>query len=88
MCNCGKKREDYRSGQSSSLSGYKNIETQNNRMWSDVYFEYTGLSSLSVTGKISGKHYRFAQPGNIQLIDYRDASAMMAVPVLRKVNKQ
>jgi hypothetical protein len=88
MCNCGKKREDYSAGQSSRLSNYKNIESPQNKIWNDTYFEYTGLTALSVTGKISGKNYRFTHPGNIQPIDYRDVSGMMAVPVLRKVNRQ
>ena len=87
MCNCGKKREDYGAARSSRLSGSGTIQPAQNKAWDDVYFEYTGSSALSVTGKISGKHYRFNQPGNIQPIDYRDAIAMMAVPVLRKVNK-
>ncbi|MEP7110104.1 MAG: hypothetical protein ABI760_19065 [Ferruginibacter sp.] len=88
MCNCGKKREEYPARQSYSLSGSKNIEPQQNKMWGDVHFEYTGLSALTVTGNISGKIYRFTRPGNVQIVDYRDASGMIAVPVLRKVNKK
>lgn len=56
-------------------------------MWEDVYFEHAGLTVLSVTRKISGKLYRFTYSGNTQLIDYRYASGMMAIPVLKKVNK-
>lgn len=54
-------------------------------MWPDTYFQYTGKSALTVTGKITGKNYRFTKPGEMQVIDYRDASGMMAVPVLKKV---
>ncbi|MEP7142184.1 MAG: hypothetical protein ABI707_04905 [Ferruginibacter sp.] len=86
MCNCGKKRENYGATRSSRLGSSNPMEPIPNKIVDNVFFEYTGLSALSVTGKISGKHYRFNQPGNILPIDYRDAVAMMAVPVLRKVN--
>lgn len=54
------------------------------KMWEDVWFEYTGQTSLTVKGSVSRNVYRFNAHGDKQLIDYRDASAMMAVPVLKK----
>lgn len=57
------------------------------RMWQDVDFQYTGGTALTIKGSITGKLYRFVQPNSIQKIDYRDASGMMAVPVLRKINR-
>lgn len=50
-----------------------------------VVFEYTGNTALSVTGKITGTHYRFSAPGERQNIDGRDAAGMMGIPVLQKV---
>ena len=51
----------------------------------DQHFEYTGKTALSVKGNITGKNYRFAFSGDKQIIDSRDAAAMLGVPVLRKV---
>ncbi|WP_276502944.1 hypothetical protein [Terrimonas pollutisoli] len=81
MCNCGNKRNEF----TQSLIGAVNDERVRSQLWPDVSFEYTGETALSVTGYITGKKYRFHHHGDIQLIDYRDASAMMAVPVLKKV---
>jgi len=85
MCNCGNKRAGY-----ARLS--KNTSTQNIRenippkMWSDVNFKYIGKTSLTAVGSITGRHYRFNKPGDVQTIDYRDANAMMAIPVLNKIS--
>lgn len=84
MCNCGNKRNELNHS-SFSMSGPVAATTRHQPIWPDVSFEYTGKTALSVTGYITGKKYRFHHHGDIQLIDYRDASAMMAVPVLKKV---
>ncbi|MEO6734590.1 MAG: hypothetical protein ABIN01_25440 [Ferruginibacter sp.] len=85
MCNCGNKRNEYSTGQHMRIGNPQNIPPQGKKMWPDVYFQYTGKSALTVTGKITGKTYRFTKPGEMKVIDYRDASGMMAVPVLKKV---
>ena len=87
MCNCGNNRNEFTSGQSPALSNPKNLPKQLNKMWPDVYFKYTGKTALTVTGKITGKNYRFAKPDDMVLVDYRDASAMMNVPVLKKADR-
>ena len=79
MCNCGNKREAF-----TALNG-TGINNTTKKMWQDVWFVYTGESALTITGYISGKRYRFAGRGEQQLIDYRDAAAMMNVPVLKKI---
>ncbi len=84
MCNCGNKRNNY-IRQSYKLSNDAVSEDWTKKMWDDIHFEYTGHSGLTVTGRVTGKKYRFNLPGDIQVIDYRDASGMMAVPVLQKV---
>jgi len=84
MCNCGKKRNAY-ADQSYQLSNGVTDEQPINKMWTDTYFEYTGKSGLTVTGGVTGKRYRFNHTGDIQLIDYRDASGMMAVTQLKRV---
>ena len=84
MCNCGNKRNDYASA-GSFVQANKKIEPQKATTGQDAYFEYTGKTALTVTGNISGKRYRFSEPGDKQLIYFRDAAGMMRVPVLRLV---
>jgi hypothetical protein len=81
MCNCGNKRDTL----TQSLSSDIVPEGTPVRIRPDVNFEYTGNSGLSVTGGVTGNKYRFNHPGDIQLIDYPDASGMMAIPVLKKI---
>lgn len=84
MCNCGSKRDAFSAQQPVSFSNPHAIGLQKQNMWPDVTFKYTGKTALTVKGRITGKNYRFNKPGEIQKIDYRDASAMMMVPVLQK----
>jgi hypothetical protein len=86
MCNCGNKRNELNSP-SFSMSARVITKTNRQPIWPDVSFEYTGKTALSIAGNITGKRYRFAHPGDKQLIDYRDASGMRSVAVLRKVNR-
>ncbi len=82
MSCCGSKREKYNQSVSNSLAQ----EVQNDApaaRWSDVQFEYTGETGLTITGNVSGKRYRFNPPGEVLSIDYRDASGMRGGPVLK-----
>jgi len=88
MCNCGKKRTEHQQQakpimtQSVTTTPTYNVnQTQNSQ---NTVFEYTGKTALTVIGNITGRRYRFNNPGDLQPVDYRDASGMMAVPVLRK----
>ncbi|RTL58504.1 MAG: hypothetical protein EKK37_09220 [Sphingobacteriales bacterium] len=84
MCNCGNKRTQY-SNQTMLLSNPDVNDEITKRMWPDIKFEYTGLTALTIFGSVTGKKYRFHHPNDIQVIDYRDASSMMGVSVLKKV---
>lgn len=84
MCNCGNKRNELKLSPNKT-PGHVAIVKNASRHWKDVAFEYTGSTGLVVTGSVTGRRYRFQQSGDVQLIDYRDASAMMGVPVLKKV---
>lgn len=86
MCNCGNKRTEVAGTPSSKLSN-QNFEPQKRSMWPEAYFEYTGKTAMTVSGNISGKQYRFNNPGDKHMVDYRDASGMMKVPVLKRVFK-
>lgn len=76
MSCCGDKRAAYTQQASNSpaqpATGYVPP-----KMWPDVHFEYTGETALTVTGNITGGRYQWARKGEVQLVDYRDASGMM-----------
>lgn len=50
-----------------------------------IRFEYVGATGLTVLGPVTGKRYRFDNPGAQSLIDPRDAPSMASVPHLRRV---
>ncbi len=85
MCNCGNKREALASQEHFQLSNSNVFAGTAAKMWPDVNFEYTGKTALSVIGPISGKNYRFSKPGDVHLVDYRDASSLSGVPVLKRL---
>ena len=49
-----------------------------------VYFEYFGKTALTVTGPVTGKKYRFPQPGSKLAVDAADALSVATIPVLRQ----
>ena len=49
-------------------------------------FEYTGKTALTVVSPVSGKHYRFTQPGARLEADIRDRSWLAFVPQLKRSN--
>ena len=84
MSCCGQKRNEYK-----QESANNQTATPHNaplpQLWRDVRFEYTGQKTLTVTGPVTGKLYLFTQPGDKQLVDYRDAMSMRHVPVLKAI---
>jgi hypothetical protein len=85
MCNCGNKREAFSSGQIIKNTSEAILSIPELKRMPDVNFKYTGKTGLSIRGTITGKNYRFAAPGEVQAIDYRDAPSMTGVPVLERV---
>lgn len=84
MCNCSKRRSNLYAPPAHGVTrstAYPTTHTEKG-----VLFEYTGRTALTVTGSITGQRYRFNHNGDVQIIDHRDASSMMGVPVLKKVN--
>ena len=86
MSCCGKKRTEYVQQSVNNNYVQPTSEYTPTKIFPDVNFEYVGATGLTVTGSITGNRYRFAQTGEVQLIDYRDVGGMMAVSVLKKVN--
>ena len=86
MCNCGKKRTQLKQPSPVFNQVANDIVQQPSvQKKGSVLFEYTGKTALTITGTITRKNYRFNFPGDKQLIEFTDAGAMMAVPVLRKI---
>jgi hypothetical protein len=56
------------------------------QMTSGKVFEYTGQTTLTVRGPITGWMYRFSKLNARIAVDGRDASALMGVPNLRVVS--
>jgi hypothetical protein len=83
MSCCGKKREDWLLSTNDANKAVD--EYALSKIKADVYFEYTGDTGLTVVGSVTRTRYRFNGKGDVVLIDFRDASGMMAVPVVRKV---
>ena len=84
MCNCGIKRDTLIKNESFTWSNANRIKKTTKKMWPDVQFEYTGNTALTVIGSVTGSRYRFHYTNDVQLIDFRDASGMMNVSVLKK----
>jgi len=82
MCNCGNKRATV---STSPFSSFVNKPVQQEKMWPDIAFIYTGKTALTVKGSVTGKQYRFGAPGMNLLIDFRDAARMMNLPVLKRI---
>ena len=95
MCNCGKKRSEFKSQNTNTRDANRQIlqqpfyqqQTQPipAQVTKTVMFQYTGKSALSITGSTTRRNYRFSFPGDIQHIALSDAQAMSNVPVLKKV---
>lgn len=84
MCNCGSKRSELtqqRSAHTGIISSAGNPASAGNKQ---VRFEYVGQTALTVTGNITGRHYRFSNPGAFLQVDIRDVQGMMSIPILRK----
>lgn len=80
MCNCGSKRNTINNGSQAASSSPSEA-----KMWSDVRVKYTGKTALSVTGNITGNRYRFSQPGSELMVNFRDLSGLLQLPMLKKV---
>ena len=76
MCNCGQKRTE--------MADSADISTRESYSLNDTFFEYTGKTGLTVTGSVTGRKYRFNNPGDKVIIHYKDMPGIMTIPVLKK----
>lgn len=52
---------------------------------SDPVFEYVGASSLTITGPLSGRTYRFEGRGSRLPVNRHDAPSLLYIPNLRSI---
>lgn len=50
-------------------------------------FRYTGATTLTVTGPVTGRTYRFAAPGARLEVNRHDAASLLYVPSLQPVRR-
>ena len=85
MSCCGNKRSSFARQQgSSSVPGRAAAILPSGRS-SQTYFEYTGESSLTHTGIMTGKQYHWAKKGDIQAVDRHDLTKMEHLQDVLKV---
>jgi hypothetical protein len=53
----------------------------------DPEFRYVGASSLTVTGPVTGRAYRFPAPGARLAVNRHDAPSLLYVPSLQPVRR-
>ena len=81
MSCCGRQRTQFQgTGQVPPRAGDRRLQPL-----PAIRFEYVGTTGLTVQGPVTGKRYRFDNPGSRLLVDPQDAPAMAAVPHLRRV---
>lgn len=51
-----------------------------------VLYQYNGATAMTVVGPLSGRRYRFDQPGAIVQVDSRDVPSMVGLPHLHRRN--
>jgi hypothetical protein len=99
MACCGGKRQQLRSPAQPSRSGLRMRTTPvganlpsaqpgpTATSSTPVYFKYVGKTGLTVDSPITGKRYRFDQPGAQLAADARDQSLLTYVPNLVPVRQ-
>jgi hypothetical protein len=53
----------------------------------DTLFEYRGATSLTVTGPVTGRSYRFEKHGARRLVSLHDAASLLHIPSLKAVRR-
>ena len=84
MSCCGEKRQRFYSNPYAH-GNPDEMPSQDHRsqMAESVWFEYTGNSTLTVKGVVTGQHYRFMEKGALIEADRRDAAFLTGIPDLR-----
>ena len=85
MSCCGEKRNKiYPDPYSHTGADERAIAEQSVQLPEGSYFVYTGATSLTAKGVITGTVYRFEKNESVLEVDRRDASFLTGVPNLKK----
>jgi hypothetical protein len=55
------------------------------RRYTQLFYEYTGMTGMTVIGGVTGRRYRFDRPGARVGVEPVDNLSIAAVPGLRRV---
>jgi hypothetical protein len=88
MSCCGSKRQQVVSN-ASALSATSAVATPSISHGPGsvgALFVYDGVAGLIITGRATGRRYRFGERGARLSVDVRDAPALATIPKLRRVS--
>jgi len=86
MSCCGQKRTQQRKMSSAFAHELAATHTSAGRFpMGRAYFEYIGLTAITVVGNATGRQYRFATPSVPVVVDARDRWSLSRVPLLREI---
>lgn len=86
MACCGNNRRQFhQSAPASHRSGAPSGQAMRTGYVYQIEFEYSGKTSLTVRGPITGRVYSFDGLNARALVDVRDAPSVAGVPNLRRV---
>jgi hypothetical protein len=86
MSCCGQKRSQQRQTSNAFVHDLAAPRASTGRFpMGRAYFEYIGLTAITVVGNVTGQQYRFATPSVPVAVDARDRGSLTGVPLLREV---
>jgi hypothetical protein len=83
---CGEMRQPAAGPMIPSRGDGRGVNTGRGDLFFEIKFEYTGQTALTVVGPVSGRRYRFGQPGSRLVVDPRDRPGLAMNPKLRQRN--
>ena len=81
---CGKNRSALRAVENHAIENRDPPRVTFTPQPSFQYFEYVGSTGITAFGPITGRRYRFANPGAVVAVDDRDAPSLAGVPNVRR----
>jgi hypothetical protein len=86
MSCCGQKRAQQRQTSSAFVHDLAAPHASGSRFpMGRAYFEYIGLTAITVVGNVTGRQYRFATPSVPVAVDARDRGSLARVSLLREL---
>jgi hypothetical protein len=86
MSCCGSKRRQIVTGTVAPLGEVAESPALPHAATTGVLFVYDGVAGLIVTGRATGRRYRFGERGARVRVDARDAPSLALTPKLRRLS--